>query len=83
MLIVSICCHAEMRSLDLAIESLLCLQLASLMHLDKQRIRKRVLESHLSGLCEGRFGFLFHPCPLTIYYLITGNKGEVQEYGDF
>lgn len=83
MLILSRWCHAEVRSVDLAIESLLCLLLASLMHLDKkkkERIRKHFLELHLSGLREGKLGFLFHPCLLNIYHLTTGHKGEVQTY---
>lgn len=82
MLILSRWCHAEVRRLDLAIESLLCLQLASLMYLDKkeERIRKHFLELHLSGLCEGKLGFLSHPCLLNVYHLTTGHKGEVQTY---
>lgn len=81
MLILSKWCHAEMWNLDLAIESLPWLQLSSLMHLDKKkkRIRKYFLKLHLSGLCEGKFSFVFHPCLLNIYHLTRGNKGEVQK----
>lgn len=83
MLILSRWCHAEVRSLDLAIDSLLCLQLAILMHLDKKkkkRIRKHFLELRLSGLCEGKIVFLFHLCLLNICYLTAGHKGEAQTY---
>lgn len=81
MLILSGWCHAEVRSLDLAIDSLLCLQLAILMHLDKKkRIRNHFLELRLSGLCEGKFVFLFHSCLLNICHLTTGHKGEAQTY---